>query len=169
MDINGKHVVIDLETLSTKSNAAIVSIGAIKIENLRKTDTFYINVDARQGKEVGLDIDPDTINWWSNQPKEQQLAWQKDPHLLEFAFKEFTDWYGNESIPIWGYGANFDVVILENAFKAIGHHIPWKFWDIYCLRTMMNVLDKRLPKANNHNALDDANAQASMLLEILKS
>ena len=169
MNINGKHVVIDLETLSTKSNAAIVSIGAIKIENLRKTDTFYINVDARQGKEAGLDIDPDTINWWSNQPKEQQLAWQKDPHLLEFAFKEFTDWYGNESIPIWGYGANFDVVILESAYRALNMPFPWKFWDISCLRTIMNVLDKRLPKANNHNALDDATAEAKVLIEILKS
>ena len=33
----------------------------------------------------------------------------------------------------------------------------------------MNVLDKRLPKENNHNALDDATAQANMLIEILKT
>ena len=48
-------------------------------------------------------------------------------------------------------------------------NIPWKFWDISCLRTLMNVLDKRLPKANNHNALDDATAEAKVLIEILKS
>jgi len=30
-------------------------------------------------------------------------------------------------------------------------------------------LDKRLPKKNNHNALDDATAQANMLIEILKT
>ena len=33
----------------------------------------------------------------------------------------------------------------------------------------MNLLDYRLPKANNHNALDDATAQAKMLIEILKT
>ena len=33
----------------------------------------------------------------------------------------------------------------------------------------MNVLNKKLPKANNHNALDDAVAEANMLIEILKS
>ena len=164
-----KQIVVDLETLSIHPNACIVSIGAVLIEDMEITDTFYINVDGRTCKEAGLHIDPDTIKWWGEQSKEAQEAWQKNPVPLQEAIDKFTLWYGKESIPIWGYGANFDVVILENAFKAIGHHIPWKFWDIYCLRTMMNVLDKRLPKANNHNALDDANAQASMLLEILKS
>ena len=33
----------------------------------------------------------------------------------------------------------------------------------------MNVLDKRLPKSNNHNALDDAKAEAEILIDILKS
>jgi hypothetical protein len=33
----------------------------------------------------------------------------------------------------------------------------------------MNVLNKRLPKANNHNALDDATAEAKVLIEILRS
>ena len=74
-------------------------------------------------------------------------------------------------------GANFDVVIMENAMTSSGWNsnlpvqqkYPWKFWDIYCLRTLSNVLDKRLPKANNHNALDDARAEAELLIDILKS
>ena len=164
-----KQIVVDLETLSIHPNACIVSIGAVLIEDMEITDTFYINVDGRTCKEAGLHIDPDTIKWWGEQSKEAQEAWQKNPVPLQEAIDKFTLWYGKESIPIWGYGANFDVVILENAMKAAHHYIPWKFWDIYCLRTMMNVLDKRLPKANNHHALDDATAQANMLLEILKS
>ena len=32
-------------------------------------------------------------------------------------------WYGKESIPIWGYGANFDVVILESAYRALDMNI----------------------------------------------
>ena len=169
MDINGKHIVVDLETLSTKSNAAIVSIGAVKIEGLEIVDTFYCNVDARHGKELGLDIDKDTVDWWANQPIEYQKVWQVDPLRMEHALTRFTTWYGKESLPIWGYGANFDVVILESAYRALDMNIPWKFWDISCLRTLMNVLDKRLPKANNHNALDDATAEAKVLIEILKS
>ena len=164
-----KQVVVDLETLSTHPNACIVSIGAVLIEDMEITDTFYINVDGRTCKEVGLHIDPDTIKWWGEQSKEAQEAWQKNPVPLQEAIDKFTLWYGKESIPIWGYGANFDVVILESAYRALDMNIPWKFWDISCLRTLMNVLDKRLPKANNHNALDDATAEAKVLIEILKS
>ena len=64
MDTSAKHVVVDLETLSTNSNACIVSIGACLVENLEITDTFYCNVDGRTCKEAGLHIDPDTIKWW---------------------------------------------------------------------------------------------------------
>ena len=56
-----------------------------------------------------------------------------------------------------------------NENRNIGEKFPWKFWDINCLRTLSNVLDKRLPKKNNHNALDDATAQGNLLIEILKS
>ena len=169
MNISGKHIVVDLETLSTHSNACIVSIGAVLIDNLEISDTFYINVDGRTCKEAGLHIEPDTIKWWGEQSKEAQEAWQKNPIPLQEALDKFTMWSGKESIPIWGYGANFDVVILESAYRALDMNIPWKFWDISCLRTLMNVLDKRLPKANNHNALDDATAEAKVLIEILKS
>ena len=164
-----KQIVVDLETLTIHPNACIVSIGAVLIEDMEITDTFYINVDGRTCKEAGLHIDPDTIKWWGEQSKEAQEAWQKDPVPLQEAIDKFTLWYGKESIPIWGYGANFDVVILESAYRALDMSIPWKFWDISCLRTLMNVLDKRLPKANNHNALDDAKAEAEVLIEILKS
>ena len=166
----GKQVVIDLETLSTHANACIVSIGACLIEDLEIVDTFYTNVDANTCKEVGLHIEKNTLDWWAEQPQEIREAWLKNPQPLSKALLDFSAWYGNDSIPIWGYGANFDVVILESAYRAEKViPIPWKFWDIYCLRTLMNVLDKRLPKDNNHNALDDATAQANMLIEILKT
>ena len=45
MDTSGKHIVVDLETLSTHSNACIVSIGAVLIEDLKKQGEFYINVN----------------------------------------------------------------------------------------------------------------------------
>ena len=56
-----------------------------------------------------------------------------------------------------------------NENKNPQEKFPWKFWDINCLRTLSNVLDKRLPKKNNHNALDDAYAQGNLLIDILKS
>ena len=109
----GKQVVVDLETLSTHANACIVSIGAVLIDDLEIVDTFYTNVDANTCKEVGLHIEKDTLNWWAEQPQEIREAWLKNPQPLSKALMDFSAWYGNDSIPIWGYGANFDVVILE--------------------------------------------------------
>ena len=67
MDISGKHIVVDLETLSTHSNACIVSIGAVLIEDLKKQGEFYINVNGIEGRQAGLHIEPDTIKWWEEQ------------------------------------------------------------------------------------------------------
>ena len=177
MDTSVKQIVLDLETLSTRSNAAIISIGAIAIENLEIVDEFGINVDPGTCKEAGLHIDPLTIEWWPQQDPEVFAAINQNTVPLDEALDKFAKFYGSESIPIWGFGANFDVVIMENAMTSSGWNsnlpvqqkYPWKFWDIYCLRTLSNVLDKRLPKANNHNALDDARAEAELLIDILKS
>jgi DNA polymerase III epsilon subunit-like protein len=175
VDTHSRQVVLDLETLSTRSNAAIVSIGAVAIENLEIVDEFYVNVDAKTCKEAGLHIDPLTVEWWAQQDMEARQALTVDPLPLDEAIDKFVTFFKEGNI--WGMGANFDVVIMENAMTLSGWNsnrdarekYPWKFWDIYCLRTLMNVLDKRLPKANNHNALDDAKAEADMLIEILKT
>jgi len=169
MNIDGKHIVLDLETLSTRANAAIVSIGAVAIEGLEIVDEFYVNVDPKTCKDVGLHIDPLTIEWWAEQDRETREALQINPVPLQEALDKFISWYGSESIPIWGFGANFDVVIIESALHAENIATPWKFWDINCLRTLSNVLDKRLPKKNNHNALDDAKAEGNLLIDILRS
>lgn len=175
VDTLSRQIVLDLETLSTRSNAAIVSIGAVAIENLEIVDEFYVNVDPKTCKEAGLHIDPLTIEWWAQQDLEARSALTVNPLPLDEALDKFATFFGTGKI--WGMGANFDVVIIETAMTQSGWNanrdardkFPWKFWDIFCLRTLMNVLDKRLPKANNHNALDDAKAEAEMLIEILKT
>ena len=177
MDKPGRHVVVDLETLSTRSNACIVSVGAVAIENYEIVDEFLVNVCAKTCEEAGLHKDQETIAWWERQSIEARQAWLKDPIPLTDALDKFALWYGNESIPIWGFGANFDVVILENAMtysgwidnRQRGNLFPWKFWDVSCLRTLMNVHGKRLIKTGvNHNALDDARSEAILLIELLR-
>lgn len=173
------QVVVDLETLSTHANGCIVSIGAVKFNlNDGILEEFFINVDPTSCKEYGLHFDKHTIEWWTQQSKEAREAWQKDPVSLPEALHKFAEFYGDKSIPVWGNGANFDISILESAYYAIGYdkdkvygeHLPWKFWDIYCLRTLTNILDKKLQKTGvNHNALHDAIAEAKLIIEILKS
>ena len=91
MDIYSRQVVLDLETLSTRSNAAIVSIGAVAIDNLEIVDTFYINVDAKTCKEAGLHIDPLTVEWWSQQDMVARQALTVDPVPLDEAIDTIND------------------------------------------------------------------------------
>ena len=58
------QVMLDLETMSVRSNAAIASIGAVKFEvGSGIVDQFYRTVDLRTCKAVGLHVDPETVVW----------------------------------------------------------------------------------------------------------
>ena len=122
MDVNGKQVVVDLETLSTHANACIVSIGAVLIEDLEIVDTFYTNVDANTCKEVGLHIEKDTLNWWAEQPQEIREAWLKNPQPLSKALLDFSACYG-KCLQSYGYANTLEVlghILFKNYDECIG-------------------------------------------------
>jgi DNA polymerase III epsilon subunit-like protein len=57
------NIMVDLETMSTRSHAAICSIGAVKFEGKEILDTFYCTIDLKTCKEAGMHISKDTIKW----------------------------------------------------------------------------------------------------------
>lgn len=171
LDPKQTQVMVDIETLSLEKNAVIVSIGAVKF-NIEKgiLDTFIINIDPFDCKKLGLHIDPNTIAWWKEQPKEVSDLWKVDPQPLVYALTEFSLWYGSKSLPTWGNSASFDCGRLEEAFKAAGLPIPWVFRDECCYRTVAKLVD--IPYVSSeklHSAIEDAKAQTNHLLKILRS
>lgn len=166
------NVMLDLETMSTESNAAICSIGAVKFSlDEGIVDEFYCTVDAADCKKHGLDISTDTVRWWSKQPKEVLEQLRKNNVPLQDALTTFSKWYGTKSLPTWGCGAGFDNVIIENAYKAVGMKRPWTPWDDRCYRTMKEVIQipQKPREGTYHNALDDAKHQTNHLIQILGS
>lgn len=162
---------IDLETYSTHSNAAIASIGAVKFEDDQIIDTFYCTIDPASCKQHGLHFEKSTLEWWQQQSKEARDALLKDNVDLETALVKFANWYGNKSLPTWGNGAAFDNVIMENAYRTIGVKRPWLPWEDRCYRTMKNLVNIPIDKRDGtyHNALDDAMTQTKHLIKILGS
>jgi hypothetical protein len=165
------NVMIDLETYSTRSNAAIASIGAVKFEDDKIIDTFYCTVDPATCKAAGLHFEKSTLEWWSRQSKEARAALLKDNLPLEEALTNFEAWYGNKSLPTWGNGAGFDNVIMDSAYKALDRKRPWLPWEDRCYRTMKNIVNIPIDKRDGvyHNALDDAITQTKHLQKILGS
>lgn len=175
-DPNTVHVMIDLETLSTRANATILSIGATKFTLADGiTDKFYCNVDAKSCKDVRLHVDKSTIEWWMQQSKAARDALLKDQLPIQEALTRFTDWIGKDKVMPWGNGASFDISILESGYAAVGMPYPWRFSNIMCYRTVMNLMglsNAKIRAAENdthHHALDDAISQTNTLLGILKS
>lgn len=161
-------VMIDLETLSTATNAAILTIGAVRFDPHGDESTnpqmldFYYKVDLDTCDALGLDIDENTINWWARQSTEaKNEAFGVENRIkLEEVFIELAK-FCKGAKRIWSNGASFDVVICETIFKKLFLPIPWKFWNIRDCRTFYDLgIDPKMPPITAHNALADAKAQA---------
>ena len=165
------HVMLDLETMSSNSNASIASIGACKFSVEKGIeDTFYINVKLSSCIASGLHVDGNTIMWWMQQSDAARNALNPDQFDLTYALDAFTSWF-NGSTYLWGNGAPFDNVVLSNAYKAVGFEQPWSFRNDSCYRTIKNMVPAVLlpeRKGTHHNALDDAVYQAEHLIKIFK-
>ena len=170
------HIMLDLETLATCSNAAVTSIGAIAFNPITgeiNENTFHFNVLPKSSQEAGLVIDGGTVSWWLTQSKEAQDSMTRGQIPLKAALTAFSRWLGDVcgsvGPQVWGNGSTFDNVILGNAYTAVGLPRPWSYRADNCYRTMKNVYSG-VPFAPfegvKHNAVDDAMAQAKHLIKI---
>ena len=69
-------IMIDLETLSTDTDAAILSIGAVKFDPFEdeltnpQMDKFYARISLEN--DLNLSISDSTLEWWAKQSQEAQ-------------------------------------------------------------------------------------------------
>lgn len=167
------HVMIDIETLSTRPDAAIISIGAVVFSaDGRKTppaerQRFSATVTARSNARLGRHIDPDTVMWWISQGAEARAALAGARVDLAGALTALATWLDglgpSRDLYVWGNGATFDPVILHSAYQAADMATPWRYANVRCLRTLKALLPQiTSPEAPTvaHNALADAVAQA---------
>lgn len=171
--LNRSHIMIDLETLSTAPNAAILSIGAVQFtfeSGIRYE--FLINVDPVSGIEHGLHVDKETVAWWKLQPKEVSDAWKVDPKHITEALKKLNNFVGKDKNQlIWCQGGSFDHAILHSAFLATNISRNWDYWqemDSRTVFTMLGVRNDKIRKTSNdnHTALGDAISQTTTLIEL---
>jgi exodeoxyribonuclease VIII len=174
---------LDLETLSTRPDAAILSIGVVPFN--RGTG------EIGEGAEIHVKIFPQlfsrhvmfsTIKWWVGQSKEaisQAAVGQRTAYKLKEALALLRtvviSWAVDENeVKVWGNGAAFDNAILIHAYKQKKYPCAWKYWNDLCLRTIeTQVEDKdgsRLKDlvpfvGTKHNALADAEHQAKLVIK----
>ena len=168
MKIDKCHLMIDLETLGTKSNAVILSVGAVLFDlegNIEALMHRGINIDSCL--RVGLEVDGGTIEFWLKQSKENidklmnvsRLSLNEVLNELAFLNLYQSEWY------IWSHGSNFDTVLLENAYKAVGQKVWWKYNNVRDTRTLFDLANYKYVAKGGHDALDDARNQAKAVCE----
>ena len=168
------EVMVDLETLGTKSNAVILSIGAARFFPKEEgiMEHFEVFVDPESCVRAGLVMDASTVMWWMHEDRDlARKELMSCPRLqLPTALAMFADWLKGDR-PVWGNGGTFDNVILRNAYGACGITTPWKYWNDRCYRTMKSQYPdvKMLRKGTYHSAAADAVSQAVHLQAIFRS
>jgi exodeoxyribonuclease VIII len=160
------NIMLDLETMSTKNNAVIVSIGAVFFDKRELGDEFYIVLDVREQQQMGRHISADTMRWWLDQSAEARSVFKESGVAAAKGLLMFNEFVSKSSgRPImWGNGSDFDNAILGSLHDDLGMPRPWSFSDNRCYRTLKNVVQPvgNLPirAGTYHNALDDAKYQA---------
>jgi exodeoxyribonuclease VIII len=167
-----KALMIDLETMATGPSATVLTLGAVTFNPWGNgySDKLYFRVDIDDQDALGREVDPNTLDWWSKQdPAIMEEAFSPDDRIpLKEAVDRFHKFaWGCDTF--WSHGATFDLMIMENLYRQLGKPLPWNFWQLRCTRTLFDLgWDPDMPKANKHNALEDAIRQAAGVQNIYR-
>lgn len=168
------HVMIDLETLSTRSNAAILTMAAVPFDaSLNDPSwTWYSRIAHTRLDAAFFHREQEAIQWWGKQNEEvrkEAFGGIENLHeslqALTKTLKDAKEAAGATRIEVWSYGGNFDIPILEHAYQIFDLHPAWSYKYVRCYRTLKAVLSSRVPEpardeSKKHGALEDALHQA---------
>ena len=167
------HATIDIETLGTKPDTTVLTIGAVKFNPFTKEDPYadlYLKVDADQQLEAGRSVDEDTLKWWTTQPQEIQdeAFLSTDRTSVEDTLAQLNKYLVGVD-KIWCQGPVFDICILENLYRQYDKHFNWVFWNIRDSRTLFGLMPedpRKKYKFAAHNALEDCRIQSKCIQEV---
>lgn len=158
-------VMIDLETLGTSPDAAVVSIGVVIFDLDKKVilEEFYAPLDVKEQMKRGRKVDPDTLNWWMGQSDAAKKVFSEKAQDFKSILQTLSgilDKY--RPLTVHGNSSTFDVSIMENAYAMYDVKLPWHYTKVNCFRTFRRFIgnNEKVEKTGiAHNALDDARDQ----------
>lgn len=173
------HIVLDLEALSTKPNAAVIAIGAVAVsETGLIVGEFHIAIDGYN--QPGRDIDAATLAWWDEQtPEAKAASLQATDHVsATVAMCKFSAWVlelaDPTTVKMWGNGSSFDCTILSSLYAQcheLGYPQPWAWWNDRDMRTLVDAFPTAKQVGDfvgiKHHALHDARHEAKQLAKAL--
>lgn len=175
-----QHVMIDIETLSLRADALVLSIGGVIInkkgENVKystKEGNYYYEVLPKlEQRCLGRDENPNTIQWWEEQNEKAREVLRESDYVtdtVEEILLRFNKWItsNKEITPIVWSNGNLDIKVLEDLYEIARVEIPWIYKHVLDYKTVRALKKEKEKERTNkrieHNALNDAIEQAELL------
>ncbi len=159
-------VMIDLETMGTKSNCLILNIAAVEF-NLKTGETgevFYEKISLADSINNNFKIEADTLSWWLKQDDFARLEILNSNKTCIVILDSFLKWFETrKTFLVWGNSSRFDLGLLENYFNKFNLEIPWKYSNERDVRTLVHFIPdikkNMLFEGVRHNSIDDCKHQ----------
>lgn len=167
-----KCVMLDLETLSTKPDAAIIAIGVASFDEAGVLDTKGWALDEN---EITGHVDPQTVYWWMRQSdaaKRYSFTGKEKAQVAAIELGQFLE----GCTELWANDPDFDVVVLRTWWDALRPRVgkfPVSFRNNRAFRTIKALapdcdLSECYFGGTAHNPVDDAAMQARAVIKMRK-
>lgn len=176
--------VIDWETLSTRSNAVLPSVGVVfgNLDTGEIIDTLHITMDVQSQIDAGYHVSADTLAFWVMQDQHartylNRILSDKFKHgSRQDGFRQLFNFLSNlpRNTRIFGNGPTFDLAICIEEWKQCG--LPWEFWNERCVRSWIDLCDlaiggkvrDKVPfEGVKHHPVDDAKHEFKQMHAVL--
>lgn len=168
------HIMLDLETLASTEDAAIIQIAAVAFDPVSGeiASEFSVHIS----KTIGH-INPETVFWWMQQAAASTVGKacaESDTDALAAVFY-FGEWVKSlgEIGGVWSFPASFDLPVLSSAYAKAHLPKPWHYRAERCARTVLALAgfkgkdrpDVPAPEGYQaHDALSDCRMQVRWLI-----
>jgi hypothetical protein len=172
-----KDVMLDIETLSTRNDALVLSIAAIPFDCIGQEgpwmgDPLFLVPDMIEQIVMGRHVDQNTQEFWQKQPLEASEHW-RNPNTRSTVRSALMqlDAFVAGAPRIWANGIVFDIGILESLYRLVGLVPPWKYNAIRDARTFYDTNTSDRPKLELpetvilHHPITDCRLQINRLWE----
>lgn len=173
------RIMLDLETMGTAADAAVLSLGACFFDEEFVGDSIYLVLDREEQILKGRTVTASTMSWWDQQSTEARAVWDAPQTPVKNALNCFRQWIEQfaptpDAVEMWGYGSDFDCAIVTHLYGMWDIPRPWGYNKSRCFRTLKELVtpfgihDMPVREGTQHNALDDAIYQAALAGRYLK-
>lgn len=173
-DVVQRHLMVDIETLSTDQNAFITELTAIVFDPI---NGYVISSMTRVldpwTEQKGSHIDGRTIQWRQQQDT-QKLRWDRHSyHTLEESLLDLQALIERDKpSKIWANDPTFDIVILNNAAKReLGRPVFTDYYKECSVRTAKFALevarDEFIKLNNDHHSDHDCLNQIEVVAKFM--